>query len=203
MYLASRWLFRNLSRLELVAAWIVILVLIGSFTRYMLVVFARAEQTMVERTVLNINTALKYQVGMARMKGDHEYIGRIVSGNPVEHVRSFNPSYPLDGNGMKIDPSLASLPALSALSNYAGEIDDMDPESVRKGNWYYNKNDGTLVYIVRNKEYFVTDLEGPERLRYRLDVDFEDRNDNGKFDPDVDALHGIGLNSMDEYKWVN
>ncbi|MEX2524891.1 MAG: hypothetical protein WD750_08035 [Gammaproteobacteria bacterium] len=203
MYLASRWLFRNLSRLELVAAWIVILVLIGAFARYMFVVFARAEQTMVERTVMNINTTLKYQVGMARMRGDYEHIGRIVLGNPVEHVRSFNPSYPLEGNGMEIELSLASLPALSAPSNYAGEIDDMNLESARKGNWYYNKNDGTLVYIVRNNEYFVTDLEGPERLRYRLDVDFEDTNNNGKFDPGVDALHGIGLNSMDEYKWVN
>lgn len=203
MYIASRWLFRNLSRLELVAAWIVILVLIGSFTRYMFVVFARAEQTMVERTVMNINTALKYQIGMARMKGDHEYIGRIASGNPVEHIRSFNPAYTLEADGMEMAQSLATLPAVSAPSNYGGEIDGTDLDSVRQGNWYYNKQDGTLVYIIRNDEYFVTDVEGPPRLRYRLDIEFEDINDNGKFDPATDSLRGIGLNSVDTYKWIN
>lgn len=202
MYLVPRWADRNLSRLELVSAWILILVLIGTFARHMFVVFARAEQSMVERTATNIRTALKYRAGLAGMEGDYETIREIASENPIEEIKSLEPEDLIKRAGENSDQYLAAIPSLSTPSNYGGEITDAQIGTAKKGYWYYNTADETLVYIIRNNEFFVSDLGGPPRIRFRLTIDYTDRNSNGQYDPGIDIYHSIGLTPVDAYKWV-
>ena len=82
-----RWIDRDLSRLELVIACSIILVLVGVFARHMLLVFARAEQSMVNRTVINIDTALKYQAVFFIMKDDYRDLARLADLNPMDTMQ--------------------------------------------------------------------------------------------------------------------
>ena len=71
MELAHRWSDRNLSRLELISAVLVLAILIGVFSRYILVVFSSAEQSMVNSTVININTSLSYRAALLILEGEY------------------------------------------------------------------------------------------------------------------------------------
>ena len=70
MELMHRWSDRNLTRLELVMALLIMFILIGAFSRHVLIVFARAESTMINTTVMNMNTTLQYYAMNAALKGD-------------------------------------------------------------------------------------------------------------------------------------
>jgi general secretion pathway protein G len=202
MHLVPRWADRNLSRLELVAAWIIILLLIGTFARHMLVVFARAEQSMVERTVMNIETALKYKAGMARMKGEYNIISELANNNPVEQLQSLVTEPPASVDEIGLRRFLPMLSSIATPGNYGGEIETADPDTVQTGFWYYNNTDRTLVYIVSNREFFVSEVEGIPRLRYRINVDYIDKNNNADYDPGIDVFRSIDLVNIDASKWL-
>ncbi len=203
MYLASRWLFRNLSRLELVAAWIVILVLIGVFARYMFVVFARAEQTMIERSVTNINTALKYTAGLAGMQGKYGIIKQLAEGNPMLLGSRYESELPFGELPVQDEPHLSLPPALSVPSGYGGTVTGSELDGLERGRWYYDEAEGLLIYLVRNTEFFVSELEGVPRIRYEVRLDYTDRNGNGEYDPGMDDYHSIRLESRDVFRWVH
>lgn len=203
MHLVPRWADRNLSRLEVIVAWILILILIGTFARYMFVLFAEVERSMVNRTVSNIETALKYRAGMARLKGETAKIKQMQTDNPIGQIASPHQLYSAIDDDDDIEQSLAELPNLPGPANYGGEIADSDLDSVKKGNWYYNVSDGTLIYIIRNEEFFVSDLGGIARLRYKVTLDFVDKNGNGEYDPEIDSYRSIALSPRDVYEWVD
>jgi len=203
MFLVPRWADRNLSRLELVSAWVLILILIGTFSRHMFVVFARAEQSMVERTATNLQTALKYRAGLAGMRGHYETIRQMANENPIKEIQSFHLDDLIAEAGGPKEGHVSSIPSLTIPSNYGGEVDDVELKKAKKGYWYYNTIKGTLVYIIRNNEFFVSDLQGPPRIIYRITIDYTDRNGNGEYDPGIDIYHSIGLTHVNAYKWID
>ena len=83
MQLAHRWADRNLTRLELVLALIILLLVLGVFMRSVLVVFARAEQRMVESTIINLGTSLNYHASMAALRGDYEELPKLERRSPI------------------------------------------------------------------------------------------------------------------------
>ena len=83
MELAHRWSDRNLTRMELVMAILLLAILIGTFSRYALVLFARVEKSMLDRTVININTALNYRASMAVMRGQYDELQFLIKMNPI------------------------------------------------------------------------------------------------------------------------
>lgn len=202
MYLASRWLFRNLSRLELVAAWLVILLLIGGFTRYVFGVFARAEQSMVSRTVNNIDTALKYHFAMAAIMNDHEILGKLQDMNPMDIMQGMQKDYFLSSESMISKELAAGYPFISKPANYGGTVASTDWRELEKGKWYFDNENKTLVYLVRNPEFFRSHIDGPDRLRFRMVIDYADINANNKFDPGIDEYRSVRMRSLDEYEWT-
>lgn len=85
--------------------------------------------------------------------------------------------------------------------NYLGELDGADPAKLEDGNWYFDKRDGTLVYLVRNKGFFVGGQPGPPRARFALRLVYSDRDGNGVFDPGVDMIEGLRLSPVEKYSW--
>ncbi|ARU54817.1 MSHA pilin protein MshA [Oleiphilus messinensis] len=68
------------------------------------------------------------------------------------------------------------------------------------GHWYFNDDSGELVYQVRNSSALITDGE-PGRLRFRVQLNFLDRNGNGHWDAGQDRVLGLRLESLQSFKW--
>ena len=86
--ISGRWGDRNLSRMESIIVWIILLLFIGYSYRYMSAVFGNFEQSMVEKTVLNINTALTYQAAMLIFKRQYEELRLLQKTNPMDAMQA-------------------------------------------------------------------------------------------------------------------
>ena len=118
--------------------------------------------------------------------------------------------------GMKVAEHIvkSKVPALSALEgsnpmallaetpqNYLGELDGADPSKLEDGNWYYDRRDQALVYLVHHKSFFSGGQADPPRARFAMKLVYSDRNGNGVFDKGVDEIQGLRLGPMEPYSW--
>lgn len=202
MELAHRWQDRNLTRLELVVAWLIIAVIIGAFIRSMLVVFTKAERTMVNTTINSINTALKYQAVIAIMRGDRKFIFGLAQENPFKFVQS-QQGISVSANADGFNELSSRISAFTTLpSNYLGELFDPDPGTLKAGYWYFDRFDNTLNYLVRIDEYFHSDLNGVSRIKLKVVVDYNDVNGDKKFGPGLAEFKSVSLQSIGKYFWT-
>ena len=202
MALAPRWLDRNLTRLELVAVIAIFTVLIATFATQAVVVFARAEQRFLDASILNMNSVLGIYGFQLLADGRGEELARLRGTNPLALqplLRSVQ-----DPEMLMRYPELGSLAAgLSAILNdYQGEFDLADPAQFDGGMWYFERADGTLVYRVQNDEFFRSGLAGAARIRYRLDVQFEDRDGNRRFTPGSDLYVKLVIAPQNPSTWI-
>jgi hypothetical protein len=200
MELAHRWSDRNLTRMELVIASLVLALLIGFFSRYVLLVFAQAERSMMNRTVININTALNYRASMMAMRGQYDELQFFIKMNPMQEMQS-RPEINDFDNGVNNISLALSGSSISSTSNYGGIIASDNPDTMEKGKWYFQQDDHVLVYRVSNSEFFSSDLEGSARVRFRIKINFKDNNANGQYNQKIDEFHSVKLQSIDQYIW--
>lgn len=200
MELAHRWSDRNLTKLEYVFALLILAILIGTFSRYVLVVFSRAEQTMINSTVININTALNYRAAMAVMRGEYQELETFEKTNPMEAMQT-----KIDINDMDMIvndlPLAAGVASISAPANYGGEINTYTKDSMEKGKWYFNQDNRHLIYLVSNSAFFSSGVEGRSMIQFRIAIDYEDRNANGHYDPAIDEFRSMKLQPIEQYQW--
>lgn len=119
--------------------------------------------------------------------------------------------------GMKVAESivrheLATLPAMEGSNpmdrlaeppkNYLGAFDKPDPAQLEDGNWYFDKGEGTVVYLVRSTSRFAGGLPNPPRARFKVRLVYKDTNGNGKYDAGVDAAEGLRLSAVEPYQWT-
>lgn len=194
-----RWTDRNLTLMELSAALLLIAFFIGVFARHVLIIFARAESTMVSATVININTALNYHAMFAVLNKNRDKLAALETMNAMNMVRA-----PLTETGTSehghnefLNQQFHSwMPG-----NYIGELTAPDPDQIPGGKWYFDGADNMLVYRVNNPEYFYSELEGAPRIRFRIRVEYEDVNADGIFDPAMDNFQTVKLESPEHYEW--
>lgn len=77
--------------------------------------------------------------------------------------------------------------------NYAGVRAGGGP-AVEGGQWYFDAAAGQLVYRVRH-------AGPPGEVRYEVQLVYEDRNRNGRFDPATDKLNGARLVEVQSHAW--
>lgn len=87
-------------------------------------------------------------------------------------------------------------------NNYQGELDKPESGSVPGGNWYFDRTDRMLVYRVHNTDYFETALDGLARARFRVRMQFQDRDGNGVFNAASDKLEGVSVTPVEPYRWL-
>lgn len=199
--LFARWSHYQLSRLELVFALIVLLVLVSVFLNYMIVMLARAEHSMVERSILNLNSALRIQAMQAVGK-DADRIAAMQHGNPLALLEQQTGRQGFDHLQPTQQAAMARARSTAMLPNYAGERDSSAAAELEAGSWYFDTDSSALVYIIRSAEVFRSELPGRARLRYRLELDYEDRDADGQFTPGVDQLRNVGLQPLDAHQWL-
>ncbi|MGB1799355.1 MAG: hypothetical protein ACPHLK_00835 [Gammaproteobacteria bacterium] len=201
MELAHRWLDRKLSLLEGIFAWLLIAIIIGSFSRYMFEVFSRAEQSMINSTVININNAINYNAAFALMNSNDEYINQLLKMNPIElmseNIDITSTEYDVDRINYYIVMNYVS----ASLPNYGGIVFDDSEPLLERGQWYFDQDDLILFYKLENSEFFNSDLEGPARIRFQIKLNYTDKDDDNFFDPLVDEFISAGLQAIDNFSW--
>jgi hypothetical protein len=198
MALSSRWYDRNLSKIELIAAVLLISIFIGVFAVRALKIFALAEQTSVTLTINNMNTALKYRAILAVANNRLDELEEMTQINPMQLVYTGSETYTKTREDMKDE---IEQPPETTPSNYMGELYDPDINDIEPGNWYFDRGVNLLIYRVRNTEFFYSSLDGPERIRYAVKVEYEDINNNDQYDPAEDRFMNIKIESIDTYEW--
>lgn len=200
MELAHRWGDRNLTKLEYIFAILIFAVLIGIFSRHVLMIFSRAEQGMISSTVININTALYYRAAMAEMRGEYDELELLRKINPMEQLQSIPDINDLDIT-MKNIPFALTAHSISTPANYGGEINAYTMESMEKGKWYFNQDNRHLVYYLNNSQFFSSNAGGLPIIQFRVEFAYEDRNSNGLYDPGIDEFKTMKLDPVGHYQW--
>jgi hypothetical protein len=202
MELAHRWASRNLSRLELVAAILVLALLVGTFLGRGLRVFAAAEERSLQATVLNMNSALRIQFYELVIAGRAADAAAWQGANPVRLLEGFGGT--METGTVIEHPELARFHAVAAGlgTHYLGEFEFPGPASVEGGQWYFDLSEAVLVYRVRNREFFRSQLPGAPRVRFRLDLQFDDLNGDGQYNPESEIPADVAIRTVDEYQWI-
>lgn len=164
------------SLLELVVVIVIISVLMVFAISRLLALVVDAERVTMETVAGTLRSALGMKVAESIVKSKISELPTYVGSNPMA--------------------LLAETPR-----NYLGELDGADPAGLEDGNWYFDKRDKTLVYLVRNKGFFVGGLAAPPRARFTVNLVYSDRNGSGAFDAGVDEIQGLRLGSMESYSW--
>ncbi|WP_127474655.1 hypothetical protein [Sulfurivermis fontis] len=168
---------RGLGQLVLVTLLILIFIVIA--TRRIWELRIVAEQTHVIHTV----GALQSAIGIEVMK-------RVLRGG-IAAVADMDLADPMD----YLDPDRRP-------RNYQRLGGPLPPEQMVPRRWYYEPQQGILIYRVDHGEYLETELPGPPRIRFQLQLRYEDRNGNGRYDADSDALGGVSLVTLEPYRWL-
>ncbi len=168
---------RGFSTLELVIVVIIISLLIVFAVDRLLALRVEAERVAIEQLTGTIRSAMGIQVAATVAKeGGLQNIARLNNSNPMA--------------------LLAETPG-----RYLGELDTPDPANIEAGNWYFDKQQGMLVYRVINSGYLQTELVGPARVRFQLQLVYTDNNQNQRYDVGRDNIHGLRLQAVEPYKW--
>jgi prepilin-type N-terminal cleavage/methylation domain-containing protein len=164
------------SLLELVVVIVIISVLMVFAISRLLSLMVDAERVTMETVAGTLRSAIGMKVAQCIVKSKLSELPALAGSNPMA--------------------LLAETPR-----NYLGELDGADPAKLEDGNWYFDKRDKALVYLVRNKVYFVGGLAGPPRARLTVKLVYSDKNGNGVFDAGVDEIQGLRLGPMESYSW--
>jgi hypothetical protein len=164
--------------LDLALLIIFISILVVVFIDRVLPLRIDAERVHIESTVGALRSALGIHIAATVVKQGSSGFNQLENQNPFS----------------LIDP--ATLP-----SNYLGELEDPDPNTLGQGVWYFNTATGRLVYIVNFSDHVSTELTEPKRLQFAFKLDYEDMDNNGKFNPGVDNLTALQFKSLTPYDW--
>jgi general secretion pathway protein G len=162
--------------LELVIVIVIISVLMVLAMSRLLALMVDAERVSMEMVAGTLRSAIGMKVAESIVKSKVAELPALEGGNPMAQ--------------------LAEVPR-----NYLGELDGADPTKLEDGNWYFDKRDKTLVYLVRHKGFFAGGQADPPRARFAVRLVYSDRNGNGVFDPGVDSVEGLRLGPVEKYSW--
>lgn len=165
---------RGFSLLELVVVLTLIGVLISIAIAKLPAWQAQAEQAATKSVAGSLRSALGIKVAGYVARNEMAGIAALEGSNPMEQ--------------------LAEIP-----ENYAGVRQGVEAAGVAGGQWYFDSPTRQLVYRVRTG--FAGGGSETAELRYTVQLVYEDRNRNGRFDVGRDSLEGVRLEEVQGYAW--
>jgi MSHA pilin protein MshA len=169
---AARARSRGFTLLELIVVIIIIALLLKVAIDKMLGYMVDAERVAVQGVVGGLRSAMTIEVAYRIMKDRSDSLADLVGTNPMKLA--------------------AEVP-----DNYLGELAG---GAGAPGYWYFDSDAHVLVYRVRNARYFEAS-DGGDRARFRVEPVYQDRNGNGAYDRGIDALQGLRLAPLAQYRW--
>lgn len=127
--------------LELAVAGAVIGIIVTVFLSHMLRYQEVAEKTVMETTVINMRTGLKWRMAELMVKDRMQDLGAVAQENPIDW--------------------LAAPPA-----NYVGQL--ADPAAAPPGSWYYDIGSRQLVYRPDRSRHLRPGPGGEKLIRFRV-----------------------------------
>ena len=167
---------KGFSLLELVIVIVIISVLMVLAMSRLLALMVDAERVTMESVAGTLRSAIGMKVAQAIVKSRISELPALEGSNPMA--------------------LLAETPR-----NYLGELDGVDPSKLEDGNWYYDRRDKALVYLVHHKSFFSGGQADPPRARFAVRLVYSDRNGNGFFDQGKDMIEGLRLSPVEKYSW--
>ena len=169
-------LVRGFTLIELV----LVVLLVGTLAAYLYKQVSyyqeRAELVAMEQTAGAFRSGLQYRVAAYLVSRHPDELVQLSRENPVNW--------------------LADKP-----SNYAGAFFGEPPTEVKAGDWYYDLQNNTMVYLVRQKQYFVPGVEG-FRIRFRARVDYGPlRGADGRPLGDSKGVRAVEFQPVEPYRW--
>jgi len=164
------------SATQFVLVVILILIFMGIAARRIWELRVVAEETEVIRMIGGMQSALSLQVTERVLKKGLDAVATMNHSNPIDYLKEPPPNY-----------DLLSTP--------------LPPEQMLPMHWYFDEINGILIYRVGNGEYLDTPLAGPARIRLQVQLRYDDRNKNGRYDAGVDSVTGLNLVPLDAYHW--
>ena len=159
---------------------VVVIVLVGLLTtfaaRRLLPLREEAERAAMTQVLGGLRAALTGELLALVTQGRDEEIAALAEANPMALL-------------------------LEAPANYLGELHAPDPASIPLGHWWWDSATRQLVYRVRHDRRFETALATPARARFRVALEFEDRDGDGRFDAGHERVGGARLRPVEPYAW--
>ena len=135
-----------------------------------------AERTHVAWMFGAMQSAIGIETAVRGVKGGLEEIARLDQSNPLDLLDN------------------KKRPFMGAFT-YLGELDNPDPAEIAPRSWYFDTQSRELIYRVVMDDAFMSDLDGPVRVRFVLRGRFQGKGVKRQ-------LSGISLISLDEYSWI-
>lgn len=161
-----RALQRGLTLIELLIVVAVVAVVATVLLERLLPLLGEAEHMHIRMNHDALATAVNLEAARRALQNEPEAMADLAGSNPV---------------------ALLDRPP----GNYIGAFDDPEPAAIAGGSWYFDREQGALVYRVRHARYFHSDLAGPPRLRFRIETEKAAGGD----------LRAARLRLMDPYEW--
>jgi prepilin-type N-terminal cleavage/methylation domain-containing protein len=134
--------FQGFTLLELIVVITVIAILAAVFISRAIFYQEQAEKVAVDQLVGSLRSALHLQIADRLVKGRTDEFKQLVDQNPMNW--------------------LAERP-----KNYVGEYYTPKPGVIPAGNWYFDLQDKSLVYLANNHQHLHTASGEGNRLRFR------------------------------------
>ena len=155
---------------------VVVVLLVGVFMTFaidrMLRIQIDAERVSVQHVIASLKSAVNLQAAESVVSKGLSSIRTFENTNPMNYLQEL----PYNYSGLKSDLGVANYPLAS---------------------WYYDSQQDILVYKVKNTNYFASSLPGTPRIRLKVEAIYQQdliHKENNK-------VHGISVNSMDDYSW--
>ena len=155
--------------LELIVVISLISILGGVFLKKFIDLTADVERTAFAQTLGTLRSAVAIQVAGHIKDGTSSALQTMVGSNPLRYL-SEKPS------------------------NYLGELDNPNPAAIPAGQWYFDKTDHYLCYLVRYSDGFSSALPGPPRVRLKIVPVFAEESENH-------SLVGLSISVIEGFSW--
>lgn len=132
------------------------------------------ERTSMEHDLGVMRSAIGIQVAGHYVAGDMAGLEELVGGNPMDFL-------------------------VEKPKNYLGVKGLHELGEMEKGSWIYDPQAEILVYLVRNRMYFKSRLEEPERARFKILPVYSEKR---KEDVITKYLSGLRLQPVEPYRWL-
>ena len=131
-----------------------------------------AEKTVMEMTVVNIRSGLRYRMAELALQSRTGEFSRLVQENPVRWL---------------VRPP----------QHYLGELVDPQASEIQPGSWYYDKSRRQLVYRINQGRYFEADEESKKFIRYQV-IAIAGQARTGAV---VAPVEWVALKLVEPYQW--
>ncbi|MBI2313135.1 MAG: type II secretion system protein [Betaproteobacteria bacterium] len=135
-----------------------------------------AEKAAMEQVAGSLQSAANLQFSRLVVRANLEGVARLMEENPVDWL-------------------------VRKPDNYAGEFYDPGPGEVALGNWYYDRKDRTLVYLVRRGEHFTVPGDDAKRVGYRLKIVYNRRGTDREASASGAGVAGVVFEPVHPYSW--